>query len=169
MALNQTTNELIYQNILQYNDKIRQMIELKGLEKNVNNPTNDFIMDNLDRDNRNIKERLLEEKLNNSNKNIINNSIIDISEECTNVDSKENKSYFCSFDGCKMRFESKWILDRHMNSHESTKLFKCEYKNCEKSYKSRENLNLHMKNKHLGLKPYECKFCSNKFSHRNGK
>ena len=48
------------------------------------------------------------------------------------------------------------------------KTFKCEVTGCEKIYKSKENLNLHIKNIHLNLKPYRCRFCSSTFSHRNG-
>jgi hypothetical protein len=48
-------------------------------------------------------------------------------------------------------------------------IYKCSYAGCPKVYKSRENMTLHFKNIHLGLKPYRCRFCSNTFSHRNGK
>lgn len=47
--------------------------------------------------------------------------------------------------------------------------YKCQYEGCLKEYKSKENLNLHIKNKHEGLKPYRCSYCSLLFSHRNGK
>ncbi len=76
--------------------------------------------------------------------------------------------YICSFDNCGKKFKYKWILDRHMNSHFCFKLFKCEYVGCDKAYKSKENLNLHIKNIHLKVKPYQCSFCSSRFSHRNG-
>ncbi len=46
------------------------------------------------------------------------------------------------------------------------KNFKCE--DCEKVYKSKENLTLHIKNIHLKIKPYSCKYCIAEFSHRNG-
>jgi hypothetical protein len=47
-------------------------------------------------------------------------------------------------------------------------IYKCTHDNCDKAYKSKENLNLHIKNKHLNQKPYQCNFCDLKFSHRNG-
>jgi hypothetical protein len=56
-----------------------------------------------------------------------------------------------------------------MNSHFCFKLFKCHYEGCDKAYKSKENLSLHIKNKHLLIKPYQCNSCHLRFSHRNGK
>ncbi len=81
---------------------------------------------------------------------------------------RQKKDFICAFDNCGKKFEYKWILDRHINSHFCFKLFKCDYKDCSKAYKSKENLNLHIKNKHLGQKPYKCSFCDSRFSHRNG-
>ena len=49
------------------------------------------------------------------------------------------------------------------------KSFSCDIDNCLKTYKSRENLNLHVKNIHHKIKPYNCRFCEASFSHRNGK
>lgn len=46
--------------------------------------------------------------------------------------------------------------------------FSCIYDKCTKKYKSKENLSLHIKNIHLNIKPYMCRFCSAAFSHRNG-
>jgi hypothetical protein len=82
---------------------------------------------------------------------------------------KKDKTFICNYDGCGKTFDYKWILERHMNSHFCFKLFKCEHEGCEKAYKSKENLNLHIKNKHLNIKPYQCQFCNLQFSHRNGK
>jgi hypothetical protein len=49
------------------------------------------------------------------------------------------------------------------------KNYKCNWIDCSKEYRSKENLNLHLKNFHLKIKPYKCRFCLLKFSHRNGK
>ena len=46
-------------------------------------------------------------------------------------------------------------------------MFRCEI--CFKAYKSKENMQLHISNKHLGIKPYKCIYCEKTFSHRNGK
>jgi hypothetical protein len=80
-----------------------------------------------------------------------------------------SKAFMCKFEDCGKCFEYKWILERHINSHFCFKLFKCDYDGCDKAYKSKENLNLHVKNKHLGIKPYQCSYCKLQFSHRNGK
>ena len=79
------------------------------------------------------------------------------------------KIFSCNFDGCIKSFDQKWILDRHVSSNFPFRHFKCEYEDCSKAYKSKENLLLHQKNKHLGVKPYQCRFCHLKFSHRNGR
>jgi uncharacterized Zn-finger protein len=84
------------------------------------------------------------------------------------IPHKVPKSFICAFEGCGKRFDYKWILDRHINSHFCFKLHKCDYLGCEKAYKSKENLNLHIRNKHLGEKPYQCRYCISRFSHRNG-
>jgi hypothetical protein len=82
---------------------------------------------------------------------------------------KRSKGFMCKFENCGKCFEYKWILERHINSHFCFKMFKCEYDDCDKAYKSKENLTLHVKNKHLGIKPYQCGYCKLQFSHRNGK
>ncbi len=46
--------------------------------------------------------------------------------------------------------------------------FKCSYAKCFKVYKNKENLELHIKTKHLKIKPFTCSYCDSKFSHRNG-
>ncbi len=69
---------------------------------------------------------------------------------------------------CQMEFKHKWIYERHLDSHSTSKFFKCPFEGCNKSYKSKENLNLHHKNIHEKIKPYTCTYCELKFSHRNG-
>lgn len=85
--------------------------------------------------------------------------------------NKMNSNKIFSFnDGFTNNFDYNMVLEQCINLDDSgSKIFKCSAKNCGKSYKSKENLNLHIKNKHLGVKPYTCKFCTSKFSHRNGK
>lgn len=54
----------------------------------------------------------------------------------------------------------------YVNSSYKKKCYKCT--DCVKVYKSKENLMLHVKNIHLKIKPYDCKYCTALFSHRNG-
>jgi len=63
--------------------------------------------------------------------------------------------------------KSDLIIDPFVEE-DGSKVFRCIAANCKKAYKSRENLNLHIKNKHFVEKPYMGKFCTAKFSHRNG-
>jgi hypothetical protein len=79
------------------------------------------------------------------------------------------KEYTCTVVNCQRAYKSKSRLDKHYKSHFCETIYKCEYGGCYKVYRSKENLSLHVKNKHLGIKPYDCKFCFKRFSHRNGK
>ncbi len=76
--------------------------------------------------------------------------------------------YNCHFPDCLMDFRHKWLLERHLESHSTFHFFKCTEVNCHKSYKSKENLLLHIINVHRHEKPFKCKHCTLKFSHRNG-
>lgn len=78
-------------------------------------------------------------------------------------------SMICDYEGCGMAFRHLWIFQKHLSSHSTCKFFRCPEPGCRKLYKSKENLNLHTKNIHEGIKPYQCRFCSDRFSHRNGK
>jgi len=75
-------------------------------------------------------------------------------------------SIFGSFPLSENTQDNKLEMVRKMPSE---KEFRCEEIGCDKKYKTKENLKLHILNIHLGLKPYECGYCSRRFSHRNGK
>lgn len=102
-----------------------------------------------------------------------NNDMLETEEEI--VELKEDGSpdpaisnyYRCHYDKCIRKFKYKWLLEKHYLLHD--RIFKCCYVGCSKQYKTKENLILHIKNYHLGEKPFKCKFCDEKFSHRNGK
>ena len=79
-----------------------------------------------------------------------------------------NPLHICNFYKCFRKFKTKDNLKDHYKSHMTSKAFLCEFSGCEKIYKSKENLILHIKNIHLKLKPYRCRFCDTFFSHRNG-
>lgn len=107
---------------------------------------------------------------------ILNNNVETESEDESHKNStlavskhEEVRVYTCNISACQRVYKSKCRLDKHVASHFYETFFKCYYSNCSKIYRSKENLILHIKNKHLGLKPYGCSFCVKKFSHRNGK
>jgi uncharacterized Zn-finger protein len=75
----------------------------------------------------------------------------------------------CIFEKCGRKFASPNELKDHYLTHMTWNSFKCEFNDCGKKYKSKENLVLHIKNIHMKLKPYRCRFCDASFSHRNGK
>jgi hypothetical protein len=81
----------------------------------------------------------------------------------------ESHCYHCTVAECQRVYKSKNLFQKHLASHYCESVFKCRYDDCYKVYKSKENLTLHIKNKHLGFKPYSCSFCFKVFSHRNGK
>lgn len=156
------------------NVKCQQSIDFGGYQNN-----------NLFHENNNNYKGLTNESVNNKNfnnfydftNNVNTSSIIynklnnenDALKENKTDDKKrklKKKSFECKFENCQKKFTCKWILNRHFKSHFNFSLFKCE--SCSKSYKSKENLSLHVKNKHFGIKPYNCNFCNSSFSHRNG-
>ena len=83
-------------------------------------------------------------------------------------DITQNK-YICHFPDCFREYKSKYNLRNHIKAHEGAIQHACLYPGCNKSYKIKENLDLHYKNYHLKEKPFMCRFCQKKFSHRNGK
>jgi hypothetical protein len=79
------------------------------------------------------------------------------------------KPFQCGKDKCHKKSKFQWILERHMSSHDSVRLFKCMHEDFLKSYKSNENLTLPTRNIHLKERPYHCKYCDLTFTHRYGK
>ncbi len=197
-ALNYTNNNLLFFNYLQNIEKLNYENENKILindnlnilfgnlkenlvylinNKDYNHITNEKFKNSINLSSNEILIKR-EENIDRPSENFTFNKIkrrLSANNECNNIEisenskKNENKPFSCSFEGCNKDFNFKWMLERHHNSHLSVKKFKCDFPNCGKSYKSKENVNLHMKNKHLGIKPYICDYCSSYFSHRNGK
>lgn len=86
--------------------------------------------------------------------------------KCHSCDWKLNE--LCTNRNCmsnKRPFVYKRLIDDILNEKEAG--FRCSL--CFKSYKSKENLKLHKANIHMNFKPYKCRLCNKRFSHRNGK
>ena len=83
----------------------------------------------------------------------------------TPINLYSNSDFGYNFNGCNNNL---WMDNNPKNETKGKKLYSCNLEDCGKSYKSKENLTLHIKNKHLGEKPYQCRFCNSRFSHRNG-
>jgi len=142
-------------NIFPFADKNLEIIQ--NLHPNV---INDY-----SKNESNLNHKSIEIDKKKTSDSLLTNS--NIFKKVTNKEKKfKEKKFECKYDGCKKKFEYKWILNRHLNSHFCFRLFKCD--SCSKAYKSKENLDLHFKNKHKGFKPYICDFCESRFSHRNG-
>lgn len=69
----------------------------------------------------------------------------------------------------KKNFFIKDIKVKENGKEKSERKYICNENNCAKEYKSKENLILHIRNKHFGQKPYFCRYCGKKYSHRSGK
>jgi hypothetical protein len=106
--------------------------------------------------------------LNSTSHIIYDNLIIDNNLLRLNTREDPESTYRCIFSN--RRSSSDYMLTRGDHCSETIRknYYKCEVEDCDKIYKSKENLTLHIKNIHLHLKPYRCRFCNSTFSHRNG-
>lgn len=74
--------------------------------------------------------------------------------------SMKLKNYFC--DQCGRTFNDKANLNRHLQRHKGVKKFECEQ--CGYKDYSQHLIKLHTRIKHMGEKPYACKYCDNRFA-----
>lgn len=166
-TLNKINHQLFFQNICQNNERLKTLFST-SYNNNFNNSHSNFMK------NTNAEEIGLtnEKKIETSIDNIVHaNTKVNYqkNESEKNLNYDENKKIFsCKFEKSQNIIEKNWIDAGSTDFQISEKMFKCDFQNCEKAYKSKENLFLHKKNKHLGIKPYGCKFCEAQFSHRNG-
>lgn len=98
-----------------------------------------------------IKEKILEEK---NETKFISDKEIKKNDETTHYESQ------------KKRINNKNKKKKKKSNKKKKTIFNCF---CGKNFNSKENYNLHYKNIHLNIKPYQCDFCKVSFSHRNGK
>lgn len=79
------------------------------------------------------------------------------------VHNKE-RSFKCTFDGCKWSFTSSYKLNRHMSAHYKEKPYVCTFPGCKKGFKSSYNQRAHTRT-HYTLNPdLVCPHCKKDFS-----
>jgi len=75
------------------------------------------------------------------------------------AETKDQKLYFC--DQCGKTFSEKGNFNVHLTRHKGTKEFQCS--ECDRREFTQHLLNLHVRIKHRGELPYECKYCGQRF------
>ncbi|EDW69222.1 transcriptional repressor CTCF [Drosophila virilis] len=73
--------------------------------------------------------------------------------------SAGSQKYACSH--CSYTTNKKFLISRHVRSHDSELSFKCSI--CERGFKSNMGLVNHL-NTHMGNKPHKCKLCESAFT-----
>ncbi|KAK3606118.1 hypothetical protein CHS0354_006486 [Potamilus streckersoni] len=68
----------------------------------------------------------------------------------------------CQF--CSRVFSQKGNLKVHLRIHNDERPFLCQESECNKAFRSNESLRRHKLSQHMGVKPFECEICHNKFS-----
>jgi len=123
-----------------------------------------------------INKKSLNDSFDNSNFGELNSSLemirsSDLNNSFNQIEKISNNSFSFIRSSPKYSLNSENDLNfSNLSLNRSThKIFTCAFEGCKKIYKSKENLTLHYRNIHLKEKPYSCKFCSSRFSHRNGK
>jgi hypothetical protein len=99
--------------------------------------------------------------------------INDHNEKVTKCENNSRKNIFILENNLITWYPLQIIHSQNLNENEdrnlcNDKIMICHFFPCMKKFKSRENLDLHILNIHLKIKPFQCKFCERKFSHRNG-
>ncbi|XP_061725965.1 gastrula zinc finger protein XlCGF57.1-like [Cydia pomonella] len=79
------------------------------------------------------------------------------------VHSQSKHSNTC--DICGKRFKLKTALANHKRQHKEDR-YKCE--ECNQQFKFKCHLDIHSKDSHEGIKPYNCNICNKRFAHRRG-
>ena len=98
------------------------------------------------------------------NESFINNEMfIEKNENDIYNNNYQTINYFNKSNIKSYVFNNNFCIENKKNKILSNKFFDLNIKH------SKENQILHFRNIHLNKKPYECSFCKNKFSHRNGK
>lgn len=77
----------------------------------------------------------------------------------------EQKTHYCTFDGCDKAFNRPARLAEHIRSHTNERIFKCPHEGCNKDFLRGTHLSHHVKSAHSTVRDYVCEVegCGKRF------
>jgi hypothetical protein len=68
----------------------------------------------------------------------------------------DSRDYACSYEGCAKAFATRQRRDVHENTHVNKKQIDCTWEGCTATFRKKPVMAAHIKEVHLGLKPFVC-------------